>query len=134
MEAGCARMRSFRSGPTLVQPTIVTIESQAVMTLRLRQRMTCMSLCLAETMSFLAAPSNKVTRLGEDDNQCHAPCRSGRALTFVGDGHHVCLAEAVHRNEVDYETFDISAISGVKYVGRKGTIAFDPGASLPHAA
>jgi len=41
----------------------------------------------------------EVSRLGEDDNQCH----------------------------VDYETFDISAVSGVKYVGRKGTIAFEPG-------
>eukprot|EP00439_Symbiodinium_sp_Y106_P064885 s563_g10.t1 len=45
----------------------------------------------------------EVSRLGEDDNQCH----------------------------VDYETFDISAVSGVKYVGRKGTIAFEPG-QMPH--
>ena len=33
-------------------------------------------------------------------------------------------------SQVDYETFDISAVSGVKYVGRKGTIAFEPGEYL----
>ena len=43
-------------------------------------------------------------------------------------GEYMCVpCLAVIRSQVDYETFDISAVSGVKYVGRKGTIAFEPG-------